>query len=91
MISSKKVSIALLTLLKNSQNMLLNDKGKRKQFPIPYESLLMTKSCLSIISKGLSQDQKDRPSFKEILNEIRSISYSLTNGIDQKLRKIDNY
>lgn len=81
MISSIKVSIALLTLLKIPQNMLLNDKGKRKQFPIPYESLLMTKSYLSMISI----------SFKEILNEIKSISYSITNGIDQKLRKIDNY
>lgn len=77
----------------------LSDKAKRKPFPIPDESPLMSNSCINIISKCLPLDPKDRPSFKEILEEIRSISYSLANGIDQsliakrdqELKKFDNY
>ena len=60
----------------------LKEKSNRKLVLVPSDSTLMSNFCLDLISKCLENDPNERPSFIQILKEIRKNSYSLTNDID---------
>ena len=61
----------------------LKDKMKRKDVPPPNPSSSISKFCIDLILRCLSFDPETRPSFIEILNEVRSNSYSLASNVDQ--------
>ena len=56
---------------------------KRKDVPPPNPSSSISKFCIDLILRCLSFDPETRPSFIEILNEVRSNSYSLASNVDQ--------
>lgn len=75
--------ILLFILEGNVPKYTLKDKMKRKDVPLPNPSSFISKFCIDLILRCLSFDPETRPSFIEILNEIRSNSYSLASNVDQ--------
>lgn len=63
----------------------LKDKNNQKDFPLPNPSSSISEFCINLISSCLSFDPKNRPSFDEILNQIRTNNYLFADNIDQKL------
>ena len=60
----------------------LKDKAMGKVVPIPNNSPLMSNFCLDLISRCLNNDPNERPTFIQILEEIRKNSYQLNNDSD---------
>lgn len=56
----------------------MKDKTIGKAVPIPSHSPLMSDFCLDLISKCLRNDPNERPTFIQIMEEIRKNSYQLS-------------
>ena len=54
--------------------------GQKVQLPEPSSSI--SKNCIEIISKCLSYKPSERPSFEQILTQMRENSYELAQGVD---------
>lgn len=63
--------------------------GKLFKFPDPSPS--MQKFCIDLISKCLSFKPSDRPSFDDILKEMKKKSYAMASDVDQAIieKRID--
>ena len=57
--------------------------GKKIQMPSPSKSI--SKFCIKLIEKCLSFDPSKRPSFEEILIQLRKNSYELASDIDPSI------
>lgn len=66
-------------------NSNLDDIIKRKPIQLPKQSPLISQFGLNLISKCLDFNPKKRPSFNDILLEIRKHSYLLTDDVDQSV------
>lgn len=63
------------------QNM--KDKSSRKRIEIPLSlSACVSKFCLDLINKCLSPLPLDRPSFQEILDDMKNNSFQFTEDVD---------
>lgn len=65
------------------QNM--KDKMSGKTFPLPKESDSASSLVLDLISKCVAFNPSQRPTFKEILNDVRMNSYLFSKGVDDAL------
>lgn len=63
----------------------LKDKMASKKIALPEESSSISQCCIDLIEKCLSEDQDERPTFKEILKYLRNHSYSLSSDVDQEI------
>ena len=63
----------------------MKDKMLGKQIPLPSASSSVSEFCIDLISKCTSSKPDSRPSFEEILEDIRAHSYGLASEIDKSL------
>ena len=63
----------------------LKDKMRGKEIDLPNESNSISAFCIQLIKKCLSGDPKDRPTFEEILEDLRENEYSLTSSINKEV------
>ena len=68
----------------NPPKFKLKDKMSGNPLKLPESSSSISKFCISLIKSCLSFDPEDRPSFDDILNEIRKHSYALASGVDKE-------
>ena len=57
--------------------------GKTPKMPEPSPSI--SKSCIDLISKCMSYKPAERPTFEQILQMIRDISFKLASYVDTKI------
>lgn len=60
----------------------MRDKMKGNPIPLPKPSDSISEFCLSLIAKCASPNPSERPSFDDILDELRKNDYNLSSGID---------
>ena len=58
------------------------DKIKGKEIKLPRPSNSISKFCINLIERCLSYSTLKRPSFEEILQEMRENSYKLAPGVN---------
>lgn len=63
----------------------LRDKVTGKNVKLPDPSDLISDFCINLIKKCMSFKSSDRPSFDEILSQIRENSYELAAGVDYSI------
>ena len=63
----------------------LKDKMNRKEFPLPSPSSSISEFGVDLISRCLSFDYESRPSFEDILNEIRENNYNLASNVNMNI------
>lgn len=63
----------------------ITDKTNNKPFPLPSQSSSISSLCIDIIKKCTKHNPLDRPSFDDILNDLRKNNYSLANYVDQSI------
>ena len=63
----------------------IKDKVNGKQIPLPKPSSSITEFGIKMITKCTNHTPSKRPSFDEILNDIRANSFLLAPGIDKAL------
>ena len=57
--------------------------SRKKNLPSPSSSI--SKECIDLISRCISMQPDDRPSFEDIIKYMRDISYSLASNVNIKL------
>lgn len=62
----------------------IRDKLNQKEFPLPSHSSEISQFCIDLISCCTSFDPKNRPSFDEILERMKSNLFMLTSDVDVK-------
>lgn len=68
---------------KKQPDFVLNDNlADNKKFVPPEPSQSMSEFCINLVSKCLNSDPNERPTFKDILEDIRKNSYSLASNVD---------
>lgn len=60
----------------------LRDKISGKSITLPQHSNLISPFCIKLIEQCLSFTPSNRPSFEEILNQMRENSFELASGVD---------
>lgn len=60
----------------------LKNKLTGKEIPLPLPSPSISKYCIELISKCMKSDPKERPTFDDILVDMRNHSYLLATNID---------
>lgn len=63
-------------------NLSFRDKLNRKNVSLPSPSASFSPLCIELISKCMSPNQSERPSFEVILNEMREKSYELADDVN---------
>lgn len=63
----------------------ITDKTNNKPFPLPSQSSSISSLCIDIIKKCTKHNPLDRPSFDDILNDLRKNNYSLADYVDQSI------
>ena len=63
----------------------LNDKMSKKPIRFPHSSPSMTKYCIGLIKKCTDCDPSNRPSFDEILNDLKNHQFGLAEEIDVRI------
>lgn len=63
----------------------LKDKTNGKEIVFPSESNNISQFCIDLIKKCLAFNPSKRPTFKEILTDIRKHNYELASHIDQSV------
>lgn len=63
----------------------LKEKMAGKKISLPQPSSSISKVCIDIISKCLSTQPSERPTFEDILKIIRENSYALADFVDQNI------
>ena len=61
----------------------MKDKMKGKTIAMPESSSSISEFCINLIKKCMSIDPDDRPSFDEIIKELRKNEYALASSIDK--------
>ena len=61
----------------------MKDKIKGKKIDMPEISSSISEFCIYLIQKCMEKDPDDRPTFEEILEELRKNEYSLASSIDK--------
>ena len=61
----------------------MKDKTNGKMIEMPASSSSISDFCIILIQKCLEKDPKDRPSFDEILDEMRKNEFSLASSNDK--------
>lgn len=77
----------------------LRDKMNGKQINLPSPDENISSFCINLISQCLAFDPSKRPSFEQILNQLRENSYELVQGVnpsnlsmrDKELEYIEKY
>ena len=72
----------------NTPKQNLSDKVTGKKVKLPSPSAKISSFCIKLIEKCLSFSPSKRPSFEEILNELRENSYDLAQGVDPSILSI---
>lgn len=69
----------------------INDRMKQKPIQLPKESPMISKVCIQLISKCLSNEPKERPTFNEIIEFLRENKFMLSSDVDPSIiSKRDN-
>lgn len=63
----------------------MKEKATGKPVPLPKESESISKCCIELMSRCLSIDPKQRPSFDEILKYLRDNEYMLAPNVDSSI------
>lgn len=63
-------------------NQSFKEKMERKPVKLPMESTSISSICIDLLSRCLSINPKDRPSFNEILEFLRANKFMLSSDID---------
>lgn len=66
----------------------MKEKAMGKQIKLPEESPSISKCCIDLISKCVSFDPKERPSFDEILGYLRENKFMLSSNVDPSIIEI---
>lgn len=69
----------------------MKDKLMKKEVPLPKPSSSISEFCIDLISRCISFDAQNRPSFEDILNEIRENFYFLCSDVDQDFLSIQDH
>lgn len=60
----------------------MEDRMHGRPLPLPKPSMSISQFCLDLITKCCKHEPADRPSFEQIIKEIRDNSYVLASNID---------
>lgn len=63
----------------------IEDKLNAKKISLPSQSPSISSFCINVISKCLSFDPSDRPSFENILDEMRKNFYQLADSVNSMI------
>lgn len=63
-------------------NQSLKDKMNGKKITLPSPSPFISQFCIDLIIKCLSYKPSERPTFEEIINDIRKHNYTLASNLD---------
>ena len=63
----------------------IEDKLNGKKISLPSQSPSISSFCINVISKCLSFDPSDRPSFENILDEMRKNFYQLADSVNSMI------
>lgn len=63
----------------------LRDKMDKKQIRFPHSSASMTKYCIDLIKRCTDSEACNRPSFDEIIDDLKNHQFGLAEEIDTKI------
>lgn len=66
-------------------NQSMKDKMLKKEIGLPRPSASISQACIDIIKKCTKYLPDERPSFEEIISEMKSVSFKLACKVDPKI------